>query len=70
MDGASSYTWKQTAGANLDTKTAVNGMVGATPWDANSGWKGQIAEVIVLSAVPKGPENAAIMQYLQRKWGL
>ena len=41
MDGASSYTWKQTAGANLDTKTAVNGMVGE-PWDANSGWKGQI----------------------------
>jgi hypothetical protein len=70
MDGVSSYVWQEPSDSKLATGTAPDGMLGSAPWSPSGGWQGRIAEVIVLSAVPTPGENASIMQYLQRKWGL
>lgn len=69
MNGAPSYTWKQPDGATMNTASGTDGMLGATPYGPGTGWRGRIAEVIVLSAAPSAAENTAIMQYLKRKWG-
>lgn len=70
MDGVRSYTWTQPEGSMMNTGAVPDGMLGGTPWDGNASWQGRIAEVIVLSAIPAAAEDTAIMQYLQRKWGL
>jgi hypothetical protein len=71
LDGISSYTWSQPAGQTMSTARSADGLLGAAPWLASGdGWRGTIAEVIVLSVTPTQAENASIMQYLQRKWGL
>jgi hypothetical protein len=70
MDGASSYTWSQPENSHMETGSRPDGILGGTPWDVRGSWQGRIAEVIVLSHVPTSAENAMIMQYLQRKWGL
>jgi hypothetical protein len=69
LDGVTSYTWSQPAGETMSTARSSDGMLGAAPWNGD-GWRGTIAEVIVLSVTPSQAENASIMQYLQRKWGL
>jgi hypothetical protein len=71
LDGVASYTWSQRAGETLSTARTSEGMLGAAPWlISGDGWRGTISEVIVLSVTPTQAENASIMQYLQRKWGL
>jgi hypothetical protein len=65
VDGASSYTWHQTA--SMSTGSGV-GVLGGTVWDTGSGWKGSIAEVIVLSSTPTAAEDDAIVSYLKHKW--
>lgn len=71
MGGMSSYVWSQPSGQQMATGVATDGMLGAAAWDGGgASWQGRIGEVIVLSAVPSSTENIAIMQYLQRKWGL
>lgn len=70
MDGVSSYTWNQPPGSTLNTARMADGMLGSSPWEVSGNWKGQIAEVIILSETPGIAENSAIMQYLQHKWGV
>jgi hypothetical protein len=70
MGGASSYVWSQPSGSQMATGTRADGMLGSSPWGTGGGWTGRIGEVIVLSAIPSATENTAIMQYLQRKWGV
>jgi hypothetical protein len=70
MDGVSSYAWHQPPGAEMDTGSVPDGMLGGAPWNPAGGWQGSIAEIIVLSSVPTQTESSAIMQYLERKWGL
>jgi hypothetical protein len=65
VDGSSSYTWHQTA--SMATGSGI-GVLGGTVWDVGSGWKGSIAEVIVLSSTPTAAEDDAIVSYLQHKW--
>ena len=69
MNGAPSYTWNLPSGTQLNTEYRPTGTFGASP-QTGWGWRGRIAEVIVLSAVPTASENATIMRYLQRKWCL
>lgn len=69
MNGSPSYVWKQAKGT-MDTGSGAEGMLGAVQWDQMSGWRGNTAEVIVLSAVPTPAENAAILEYLKHKWGV
>jgi hypothetical protein len=69
MNGKASYVWPEPAGTTLATSVSTTALLGAAPWNQHQGWRGRIGEVIVLSAPPTPAENAAITDYLTRKWG-